>query len=126
MSYGRYPAARASGTYVTQWLPRASLAMGGVGMIVGGTAAAAKNIRRVESAEINREEAVRDTFKEAAGAGLSTATATAVIGAVGATGFLSLFGAAAVATGAKYLWDAATQKGSRPALTSDSATESEK
>jgi hypothetical protein len=103
-----YPMAQSATTRVTRFVPQASLAMGGVGAIVGGTAAAAKNIRRLRDAEINREEAVKDTFKEAAGAGLATATATAVVGAVGATGLLSLVGLLAVATGTKYLWDAAT------------------
>ncbi|MBC2712737.1 MAG: magnetosome protein MamC [Desulfosarcina sp.] len=86
-----------------------------MGAIIGGTAAAAKNIRRVKDAEINREEAVRNTIKEAAGAGLATAAATAVVGAVGATGLLSLVGILAMATGTKYLWDATTAPEKAPA-----------
>lgn len=108
-------------TYTTRYVPRATLAMGGVGAIIGGTAAAAKNIRRVKDAEISREEAVKNTLKEAAGTGLATAGATAVVGAVGATGFLSLLGVVTVATGAKYLWDAATS----PAKASDKPAKKE-
>ncbi|GEM_PF-2473453 len=115
MPITNHPVAHAAATKVTRFVPQATLAMGGVGAIIGGTAAAAKNIRRVKDAEINREEAVRDTIKESAGAGLATATATAVVGAVGATGLLSLVGILAMATGTKYLWDAATAPEKAPA-----------
>lgn len=71
---------------------------------------------------INREEAVSDTIKEAAGTGLATATATAVVGAVGATGLLSLIGVLAAATGTKYLWNAATEPEKTPAATSGKTT----
>ena len=116
MPYNKYPAAYNPSTNMTRVLPKASLAVGGVGAIIGGTAAAAKNIRRVKNEEINREEAVRDTVKEAAGAGLATAAATAVAGAVGGAGWLSLLGFMAVATGAKYVWDSAvnSQKAAAP------------
>jgi hypothetical protein len=108
MSYSKHPAAYAATTRVTRFVPQASLAMGGLGAVIGGTAAAARNIRRVKDEGISREEAVKDTGREAAGAGLATAAATAVVGAVGATGLLSLVGVLAVATGAKYLWDSAS------------------
>ncbi|MCD6560699.1 MAG: magnetosome protein MamC [Deltaproteobacteria bacterium] len=75
-----------------------------MGAIIGGTASAAKNIKLVKVKKIERQEAVKDTVKEAAWAGL----ATAVVGAVGTTGLLSLFGILAIATGTKYLWDTAT------------------
>jgi hypothetical protein len=99
-------------------ISQASLAMGGLGAVIGGTAAAARNIRRLEGSEIARDEAVKDTLKEAAGAGLATAAATAVVGAVRATGFLSLVGILTVATGTKYLWDTALirEKASAPAV----------
>lgn len=92
---------------VPTFLPHATLAMGGVGAIIGGTASAAKNIRRVNDKEIDRPQAVRNVMKDSAGMGLATAAATAVVGAVGATGLLSLVGILAVATGAKYAWDSA-------------------
>lgn len=110
MPYSNYPA-----THVARFVPRASLAMGGVGLMVGGAAAAAKSIRQVKDAEISRETAVKNTINEAAGAGLATATATAAIGAVGATGIFSLIGVLAVATGTKYLWNAATSPEKLPA-----------
>lgn len=109
MPYSNPPMARTAATKVVRSVPGASLAMGGVGAIIGGTAAAAKNIRRVKNAEIKREEAVKDTLREATGAGLATATATAVMGAVGATGLVSILGVLVVATGAKYFWDGITQ-----------------
>lgn len=115
MSYPKHHSPSETPMKVTRFVPSATLAMGGVGAIVGGTAAAAKNIRRVKNEEINRQEAVKDTVKEAAGTGLATAVATAVVHAVGATGLLSLVGILAVATGSKYLWDAATEPGKAPA-----------
>jgi hypothetical protein len=118
MPHSNHPTAHTATAKVSRFVPQATLAMGGVGAIVGGTAAAAKNIHRVKNAEINREAAVKDTIKEAAGTGLATATATAVVGVVGATGLLSLLGILAVATGTKYLWDAATV----PAKTPPAAT----
>jgi hypothetical protein len=114
MPYSNHPVARAATTNVSRLVPRAALTLGGVGAVIGGASAAAKNIRRVKEAEVNREEAVKDTIKEAAGAGLATAAATAVVGAVGATGFLSLLGVLAVATGTKYLWDTATSPAQAP------------
>jgi hypothetical protein len=118
MSFSHHPMAHSAMTNATRSVPRSSLAMGGVGAIIGGTAAAAKNIRRVKDGEIHREEAVRDTIKEAAGAGLATAAATALVGVFGATGLLSLVGIVAVATGTKYVWDAATASASRPGAAS--------
>lgn len=112
MPYSNY-----SATYTTsntiRFAPRATLAMGGVGAVIGGTVAAAKNIRRVNNGEIKREEAVKNTIKEAAGTGLASAAATGLITATGATGLLSLAGIVAIATGSKYLWDSST--GNQPA-----------
>jgi hypothetical protein len=108
MPYNQNLMQHTSTTRVTSFVPRAALAMGTVGAVIGGTAAAAKNFRRVSEGEINREEAVKDTVKEAAGAGLATAAAGAVVGAMGATGFFAFLGVVAVATGTKYLWDSAT------------------
>jgi hypothetical protein len=109
MPYNYPPVARTAATQIARSVPGATFAMGGVGAIIGGTAAAAKNIRRVKEAEIKKDEAVKDTLREATGAGLATATATAVMGAVGATGLVSILGVIAVATGAKYFWDGITQ-----------------
>lgn len=87
--------------------PRASLAMGAAGAIVGGSIAAARNISRVQKEEMTREEAVRDVLKESGTTGLSTAMATAVVSATGLTGILSLTGLLFVAVGTKYLADKA-------------------
>ncbi len=108
MPYARYPASYTTASRVTRFAPRASLVMGGVGAVIGGVSAAARNIRRVRESEVSREEAVRSTLKDAAGTGLAAAAATAVVGAVGASGFMALAGIVVVATGAKYLWDAGT------------------
>ncbi|QTA86996.1 magnetosome protein MamC [Desulfonema magnum] len=112
MSYHAYPATAVANTRVatTSYVPHAALTMGGVGAIVGGTGAAARNIRQVKSGEINRQEAMGNVIKEAAGAGVATATATAVVGSFGTNrGLLSLLGLVVVATGTKYFWDAITE-----------------
>jgi len=87
--------------------PRASLAMGAAGAIIGGTAAAARNIDRVRQGQMTREDAVRDVIKETGTTGISTAMATAAVSAVGVTGIFSLLGFVSVAVGAKYLADKA-------------------
>ncbi len=107
MSDKHYPMVYGASRNAPRMVPQASLAMGGLGAIIGGTAAAAKNIRQVKNDEVNREEAVKDTLKETAGAGIATAAATAVVGAVGATGLIGVLGILTVATGTKYLYDSA-------------------
>ncbi|MFP4048396.1 MAG: hypothetical protein ACLFT8_00475 [Desulfovermiculus sp.] len=99
-----------SSLQASSFLPRATLAMGGIGAVIGATGAAARNIRQVKEAQMTKEEAVRDTLKESAGTGLATATATAVVGLAGAGGLFSLAGMLVVATGSKYLFDAATSQ----------------
>ncbi len=94
----------------TRFVPHATLAMGTLGALVGGTMAAAKNIRSVKEGDMAREEAVRGVVREAAGTGLATAAATAVVGTLGITGFAAGVGIVALATGTKYLWDAGTNK----------------
>ncbi len=92
--------------------PRASLAMGAAGAIIGGTAAAARNINRVKQGQMTREEAVKDVIKETGTTGISTAMAMAAVSAVGVTGIFSLLGFVSVAVGAKYLADKAMSGGS--------------
>ena len=110
MSYSHYKYPVATGTQVqTSYFPNAAFTMGGVGAIVGGTSAAAKNIRQAKAGEISQQEAVGSIIKEAAGAGVATAAATAVVGGLGVNrGLLSLLGIMTVATGTKYFWDALT------------------
>ncbi len=85
--------------------PRATLAMGAAGAIVGGSIAAARNYDRVKKSQITREEAVKDVIKETGGAGLATATATALVSAMGVTGLLSLASMVVFTAGAKYMAD---------------------
>ena len=87
--------------------PRATLAMGAVGAVVGGSVAAARNIGKVHHDEMTRQEAVVDTIKEAGTTGVSTAAGAAVVSAAGLTGALSLVGMIGVAVGVKYLADKA-------------------
>ncbi len=87
--------------------PRASLAMGAAGAIVGGAVAAARSISKVQQGEISREQAVSDVLKESGSTGISTALATAAVSAVGLTGVISLLGFVSVAVGTKYLADKA-------------------
>jgi hypothetical protein len=84
-----------------------ALAMGGVGMIVGGSASAAANIRRLNGGEIEKGEAVKNVVRDSAGAGIATAAATAVVGALRLGGLLSVVGLLATATATKYLYDTA-------------------
>lgn len=91
--------------YVTS--ARATVAMGAVGAIVGGAVAAARNYDKVKTKELSREAAVKDVLKETGTTGLATATATALVSALGFTGLLSLAGIVVVTAGAKHLADKA-------------------
>ncbi|PID57616.1 hypothetical protein CSB45_07260 [candidate division KSB3 bacterium] len=86
-------------------ISNAALIAGGLGTIIGTATAAAKNIQRVGNDEITKQTAVKNVLKEAAGTGLSTAAAAAVVKAAGTRGVLSLVGIVAVAIGAKYTWN---------------------
>ncbi|WP_319523043.1 hypothetical protein [uncultured Desulfosarcina sp.] len=92
-----------------------ALAMGGVGMIVGGSASAAANIRRLNSGEIEKSEAVKNVIRDSAGAGIATAAATAVVGALRLGGLLSVVGLLTTATATKYLYDTAFEPKPAPA-----------
>ena len=91
-----------------------ALAMGGLGMIVGGSASAAANIRRLNNGEIEKREAVKNVVRDSAGTGIATATATAVVGALRLGGLLSLVGLLTTATAAKYMYDRAFQPNPAP------------
>lgn len=105
------PSISSSRSIVPRYASNTTLAMGSVGAIVGGTVAAAKNMRRVKDHEITRQEAVKGIVKEAAGAGVATAAAAVVARSVGARGIWSLVAVFAVAAGTKYVWDAAVGGG---------------
>ncbi len=95
---------------VSRFVPHIALAMGGVGAIIGASASAAKNLRKVKEGETDKEDAIRNIVRDAAGSGLATAVATAAVTAIGGTGILSILGVLTVATGAKYIWDGAVKK----------------
>jgi len=104
--YQSYPSAAYSHQLQPgHYLSRASLVMAGVGAVVGGASAAAKNIRRVKAREIDRREAVADTAREMAGAGVATGIASVLMSTLNAGMAVSLLGTAALAIGAKYVWD---------------------
>lgn len=90
--------------------PRATLAVGAAGALVGGVAAVARNLSKVKKNEMTQEDALKDALKEAGTTGLSTAAATAVVGALGLTGVLSVAGLIGVAIGVKYVADKALDK----------------
>lgn len=104
------PASYPAYTGVSRFVPHAALAMGGVGAIIGGSASAARNLRKVREGELGKEEAIRDIVRDAAGSGLATGVATAAVGVIGGTGILSILGLLTIATGAKYIWDGAAKK----------------
>ncbi len=104
-----YPTSVTTTRTTTAYIPSAALVMGSVGAIVGASGAAAKNIRQVKKGKVSNQEAAKDVLKEAAGAGIATAAATAVVSSFGSRGVLSLLGVLAVATTTKYFWDAATE-----------------
>ncbi|PIE68765.1 MAG: hypothetical protein CSA21_05725 [Deltaproteobacteria bacterium] len=117
----------ATAVAASRLVPRATLAMGTMGALVGGTVAAAKHIRSVKQGEMEKEEAVRGVVREAAGTGLATAAATAVVGTLGMTGFVAGIGIVALATGTKYLWDMNTgqKKSNAVAVKAEQVVESE-
>ncbi len=86
-------------------LPAAVGAAGTIGTVVGGTVAAARNIKRVGDGEMTKGEAVSDVAKESVGTGIATAAGVAVTGALGIGGLLGFVGIMGVAAGTKYLWD---------------------
>ena len=90
---------------VSSAVPRAALAMGAVGAVVGGAGAAAVDIRKVKNDLMTREEAVTHIVKESAGTGIAVATGTAVAGMLRGGPVLSLVSMVAVATGTKYMWN---------------------
>lgn len=96
-------------SYQSGYLPRAALVMTGVGALIGGVSAAAKNIRRVQNNEIDRNQAVADTAKEMAGAGLAVGLTAAVMSGVNTGLTFSMLGTAVLATGVKYFWDGMVQ-----------------
>ncbi len=73
-----------------------------VGAIVGGSAAAASNLARMQRAEITVNQVLADTTKTAVSSALATAVAGAVAGAVAEQGLVRL--GVMFATGAAVLY----------------------
>lgn len=94
--------------------PRPYWLAAGVGALLGAAGAAAKNARLCQQGKLDGGGAVRDTLKEAAGLGLAAAAGVAAGQALRLAGLAGLLGVAAVASGAKYLWDSALQKSEAP------------
>ncbi|PID73964.1 MAG: hypothetical protein CSB33_00875 [Desulfobacterales bacterium] len=90
-------------TYVSA--PRAALAVGAAGAIIGGAVAAARNYGKMRNDEMTSEEAVKNVLRESGTTGIATATGAAVMGGLGLTGLLSLAGMVVVTAGAKHLTD---------------------
>ena len=86
-----------------------TVAMGGVGLVVGAAGASAANIRRVKNGEIEAGRALKNVVRESAGAALATAAATLVVRTIGVSGMVSAAGMLAAATAVKYFYDGAFQ-----------------
>lgn len=90
------------------------------GAVVGGAVAAAQSIPKVRAGQMDRRAAAMTVAREAGTTGAATGAAVAVVGALGLGGFLSLAGVVAVATGTKYLLDAALRP--MPAVAASTGT----
>lgn len=87
------------------YLAQSLLGVGVLGCIIGGAAAAAKNIRLVELGTVSVEKAATDTGYETGGAGIATLAGAFAAGLVGGGLILSIIIALTVGTAAKYSWD---------------------
>ncbi|NMC49145.1 MAG: magnetosome protein MamC [Desulfovibrio sp.] len=93
---------------IRQTLPVGAVtAMGLAGAVIGGTVAAAKDLRQVKEGDMTREAAAGHVLKEAVGTGLATAVG-AVAGTLFRSSVLGLVTMAAVGIGTKYLYDGVT------------------
>jgi hypothetical protein len=87
------------------YLAQSTSGIGLFGAIVGGAGAAAKNFKDSQDGLVTPKEAVIETSKEAAGAGVATAVSAVAAGAVGSSLLLTMGTAVVVAIGTKYAWD---------------------
>ena len=84
-----------------QFAPYLASSVAGVGVlgaIIGGAAAAAKNIQLLRGGKTSQWHAIVDTGRETAGAGVATAFSAAAVDTVGA-GLMMSVGVAVVAGG---------------------------
>lgn len=89
----------------TPLAPGSVVALGGVGAMIGAVGASAVGLRQVRNQQMTNQEAMLMVAKEAAGMGLATAAAGAVVRTMGLGGFAGLLGVFTVAAGVKYFWN---------------------
>lgn len=87
------------------YLAQSLLGVGVLGCIIGGAAAAAKNIRLVELGSISIEKATTDAGYETGGAGIATLAGAFAAGLVGGGLIPSIIIALSVGIATKYSWD---------------------
>lgn len=80
------------------------------GVVVGGVAAAAANVRKVQDGKMTRQEAALDALREAGTTGISTGAGVAAMCRLGVGGFAGLLGITVVAAGTKYLLDSVVRE----------------
>lgn len=93
-----YPA---TGTYLVP--SNYAMNAGIFGTVVGGTAALAANLHKVQDDEMTMKQAFVDSLAKGAGAGVATAAAAGVVSTFRTSGFTSLVLMAATATGVGYV-----------------------
>ena len=113
-----YPA-RVNPAYVQ---PSAALTTGMFGMVVGGTAAMAVNLHRMQDNKMTLGQAMTDSLAKGAAVGVATAAGVTAARAVGSSGLTCLVVLLATATGVGYMVNAI----GKPAVKSSSLIKSEK
>ncbi len=99
-----YPAYPARASYPYPFFgPTAVISAGLLGTVIGGTAAMAVDIHRVQDGQMTMTQALTDSLAKGAGVGVATAAATAVARAVGGGPILSIAVIIATATGVGYV-----------------------
>ncbi|MBL6992166.1 MAG: magnetosome protein MamC [Bacteriovoracaceae bacterium] len=84
---------------------QSSFGFGVLGGVVGGSIAAAKNIKLHVNGKVEAQDALTDTAQEMVGSGVATAVGALAVGAVGGGMIASLGTAFVVAVGGKFAWD---------------------
>lgn len=107
-NHSNHPHALQQPSYVTTvpssyMAPNYYVSAGILGTVVGGSAALAANLHKVQGNEMTMKEAVVDSVAKGAGAGVATAAATAVVSSVRLGSFASFVLMVATATGVGYV-----------------------
>ena len=95
---------------LVHFLSQSTGSIGILGGLVGGTAAAAKNIKDYRNGDVTETQAAIEVGKETLGAGVATAAGAAAAGLVGTSVVASVLAVITVSTGAKFLWDMGVDK----------------